>query len=734
MEHNVTSLIYSQVEAAQMAQSELFKSNQEKEIQEIVKKYAEKEEKMAKVYKQVRESLAENIISQKREAIILGKEWAEITLLEQLEIKKQIIEQLLSSTEDSMAKEILQEQLQEVEVATQVKEKVSSLTPSSDIDEKDNKIANNWAVSTSLPAKKLWPNESRNYDTKPYLVDLSIVKEDGDILFYDRSKLGFPVDLWITFPTLFSYSNVGISAGKTYYNTHQWVDIRTLPYALIDIKFPEEKTGIVVYAKSDTYGNHLIIDNKELQERYEYAHLSKFHVKEGDTVSWGQLIATTGNTGPYSHGHHLHYAAYKNGFLSTYDWGIDVKKVSVLKDFLTDAEIAFVKDYFGKRPAWMFEAIAIYMQLPQELKNKESFSEIIKAFNNAEKQGKYAVIDIVKEPFIAKNIKLKPREITINVVQTVDKFETKRKWMMIDYFKKDLNNLTVLYHEEKLKKTLGENISSAKIEEINNNQSNNNVEKEGVDDEKASLTAAFASQRDDLFNDKYMAIPIVAERRKLVDLKECNSERSSVFSLYTPLQSQSDGDVVDLEKINNVNHLFPLILQAAKENNIAARINEKMELHGEKKISNCEIALMEIGKVYQEHHLFLDNPDRAGLFQVLTNNYYNEFPEDVGKKVLSDAQYKKQAKDSMEHSFGKLSYIGSDKNFRGYDATKDFILKYWTWSYHGLVGDNPEKNYYTANNLMYKSLPIRDISATPGRKGYRDGAFTIAVKYYKLTH
>lgn len=829
MEHNINTIIKEHISVTQSYQKEVFTKKQEEEVQAIVKKYAEKEHKMAEVYKEIEKNFIEKLVAKKKEAIILGKEEAEITLLEETNIKKAIIQELLSRTEDDLTKEILNTKLEDIQVTLNEKDKVSMETPSSDSGEntksptwnnKISRIAANGAVSTTYSYKKLWPNESKHYETKPHNLDLSIIKEDGDILFYDRTKIWFPIDLGITFPTLFSYSNAGINPGKTYYDLHQGIDFRTLPYGAIPIKFPENKTGVVVYAKSDTYGLHLIIDNKELQERYEYAHLSSFNVKEWDVVKWGQVVAVTGNTGPYSVWDHLHYAVYKNWFLTTHDWGIDVKKTTILKSILSDQEIEFVKPHIGKRPAGIFEAVAIFIQLPQDKKTAESFSKIIQAINNAESNGKYAYIDIVTDPFIKENIKLTPREIVINIVRTVDNLDKKRKFTMIDYFKKDVNNMAILFHEDKLMATLWRNISSAKvdgplvfgikiekvelinekvdkaineslqksaIEEVldgktqttsssieealslktdnketkeikKNEEKNNEVKKEDIKKEENKVAIApkseekkeenkvvenkpvdISKQRDDLFNDKYMTIPIVAERRKTIDIKECKDQKSNIFSLYTPLQSKSDGDIIDATKIANFNHLFPLVLSAAKEIDIANRINSSMGLTGDQEITNCEIALIEMGKVYQEHNMGLDNPDRAGLFQVLTNNYYKEFPEDKGKKVLSDAQYKKQAKDSMEHSFGKLSYFSTNKEtkakyFRGFLATKDFVMKYWTWSYHGLVWDNPDTNYYTSNNLMYKSLLIRDISAAPWARGYRDGAFTTAVKYYKLTH
>ena len=70
--------------------------------------------------------------------------------------------------------------------------------------------------------------------------------------------------------------------------------------------------GIVTYADyRDDYGYMVIIDH---QNGYEtvYAHNNQLSVSVGDTVSRGDVVAYSGNTG-YSTGPHLHYEIRLNG-------------------------------------------------------------------------------------------------------------------------------------------------------------------------------------------------------------------------------------------------------------------------------------------------------------------------------------------------------------------------------------------------------------------------------------
>jgi murein DD-endopeptidase MepM/ murein hydrolase activator NlpD len=81
-------------------------------------------------------------------------------------------------------------------------------------------------------------------------------------------------------------------------------------------------TGTEIYATGDAvvksvqksksqYGNNVLLDHDFGYETF-YAHCKDFHVKPGDRVKRGQVIATVGNTGK-STAPHLHYEVRKNG-------------------------------------------------------------------------------------------------------------------------------------------------------------------------------------------------------------------------------------------------------------------------------------------------------------------------------------------------------------------------------------------------------------------------------------
>lgn len=70
--------------------------------------------------------------------------------------------------------------------------------------------------------------------------------------------------------------------------------------------------GVVTKASSYyAYGNLVIIDHGLGIETY-YAHLSKMHVKVGDTVATGQIIGLGGRTGRAT-GNHLHFEIREDG-------------------------------------------------------------------------------------------------------------------------------------------------------------------------------------------------------------------------------------------------------------------------------------------------------------------------------------------------------------------------------------------------------------------------------------
>lgn len=75
--------------------------------------------------------------------------------------------------------------------------------------------------------------------------------------------------------------------------------------------------GIVKTAgyMANGYGNYVIIDHGSGNQTL-YGHASRLHVKQGDQVKRGQLIADVGSTG-YSTGNHLHFEYRKNGSVAS---------------------------------------------------------------------------------------------------------------------------------------------------------------------------------------------------------------------------------------------------------------------------------------------------------------------------------------------------------------------------------------------------------------------------------
>lgn len=100
--------------------------------------------------------------------------------------------------------------------------------------------------------------------------------------------------------------NTGIPGAST---NHKGVDIGGVGYTTNVLA---TKTGVVITSKlSSSYGNYVVISHGPGNTTL-YAHMSSRAVKEGDTVTQGQIIGVTGNTG-ISRGAHLHYEITENG-------------------------------------------------------------------------------------------------------------------------------------------------------------------------------------------------------------------------------------------------------------------------------------------------------------------------------------------------------------------------------------------------------------------------------------
>jgi len=62
-------------------------------------------------------------------------------------------------------------------------------------------------------------------------------------------------------------------------------------------------------------GNIIVLNCGDNAPSFVYAHLSRFHVKPGDTVRKGQVIADSGNSGSATTGAHLHVEAIPPGYV-----------------------------------------------------------------------------------------------------------------------------------------------------------------------------------------------------------------------------------------------------------------------------------------------------------------------------------------------------------------------------------------------------------------------------------
>lgn len=96
--------------------------------------------------------------------------------------------------------------------------------------------------------------------------------------------------------------------GMRWGRRHEGIDIA----APIGTSIIAADGGLVTFAgRRGAYGNLVIVNHENGFQTY-YAHCHRFHVKVGDRVHKGQIIATVGNTGR-STGPHLHFEVRKNG-------------------------------------------------------------------------------------------------------------------------------------------------------------------------------------------------------------------------------------------------------------------------------------------------------------------------------------------------------------------------------------------------------------------------------------
>ena len=129
---------------------------------------------------------------------------------------------------------------------------------------------------------------------------------DGGMFSWPLSSSSYGYN-WIT--SVFGYRE-SPTAGAS--SNHGAVDIAV---SYVPVLAPAD--GKVIIARwLSGYGNYVMIDHGDGYYT-GFGHLSAFSVSQGQTVSRGQQIATSGNTG-ISTGDHLHYEVYIGGTANSY--------------------------------------------------------------------------------------------------------------------------------------------------------------------------------------------------------------------------------------------------------------------------------------------------------------------------------------------------------------------------------------------------------------------------------
>ncbi len=110
-----------------------------------------------------------------------------------------------------------------------------------------------------------------------------------------------------------TYELNGVSVGGS---LHQGVDLASTSHAPVEAS----NGGAVTFAGDlGIYGNTVIIDHGQGISSL-YSHLSSFQVTEGQKVTRGQIIGSTGSTG-WAGGDHLHFSVMVNGvFVNPIEW------------------------------------------------------------------------------------------------------------------------------------------------------------------------------------------------------------------------------------------------------------------------------------------------------------------------------------------------------------------------------------------------------------------------------
>lgn len=537
---------------------------------------------------------------------------------------------------------------------------------------------NNEVISSNEEEKSIL-DQQKNQNPTNFNLEIKD-KLESWIIIYDKTKYENILNYWITFPSFFSYKLNWIRVPSDYYDIHYGVDYKTKPLTYIDIKFFNDKVGTIYKAFNDSYGKRIYITTEN--ERFEYLHLNKIYLKEWDKVLSDTIIAQTGNSW-LSTWPHLHFSYIKNGFYIPFDWWMDFdNKTTLLKMWLREDEANEFIKLWENDIINMESVLGLYMDISdKKFEDIKNIKEIIK---KEEEKWNFSLNQILLNDYFKWRIWNKwVNFYAWNAREIVDKFHSIKKEMIMNFLLQNIEVADEILYFPKEK--IGGNFTK----KITNNNNNN-------------------------------------ENNKRINLWVCSDYNSIVYSKYWDKIISNDLSFLQEYAIDNINKLVPLIIDEIDKNDILSKIKEKT--NDKVAINKCDILLIELWKWYQEHTFYLDNPNKWGIFQNMSQNYYDKFPSEKWNPILSEEQYRTQIRETLLFSIWKLSYL-SKSVWNEKEDINDYLLKYWLWSYHGLVWKDPNKNYYIANNLLYSDLPLNDQSATR-KTAYKDWWFTIATKIY----
>ena len=127
----------------------------------------------------------------------------------------------------------------------------------------------------------------------------------GQIQFNTGSGYVWPLDGWYTLTSLYG-GRIHPITGKP--NNHLGIDIR----ASYGTPIKAARGGVVTTSTyNSSYGNYVVVSHGN-GDSTRYAHMSSRAVKEGQTVSQGQILGYVGSTGS-STGNHLHFEVFIGG-------------------------------------------------------------------------------------------------------------------------------------------------------------------------------------------------------------------------------------------------------------------------------------------------------------------------------------------------------------------------------------------------------------------------------------